>query len=827
MLRTALAELRAHPGRFLAVGLAIVLGVGFAAATVVFTSSFDSALGRSMAAEVSRVDVVVTADRGSAQGSTVQGSVKPGSVDQVTPDLDKLRATRGVFSAEPAMRAYPGFTSATSRGAIALANIPVDPDRRWYSLASGRWPASGAELAVAQGTAKRNSWTLGSSITLGEAPDARTVTVVAILDTRISALTDATDTAYGTADLLSSLNGVQVGTADTAYLLVAPGFTPEQVAATITADSGGRLSARTSSDVTAEAVRDAGNGTSVIVGILLAFVSLAGLVAAMVVANTFTILITQRRRQIALLRCVGATGEQVRRSTLVEVAVVAVTGSVVGVVVGIVIGRLACAITGIDAADFRVPAGQLGLVGVIGVVVTLIAALAPVARATRIPPMAALRPVDGEERVRKVSAVRLGVGVLLVVAGGGLLAGGVHLGDLMIATAGGALTAIGVLVLLPWALPFVLAAFSGLGGLFGAHGRLATKNLLRNPGRSAATCTALVMGVGAIITLLVASASAQAGADQAVGAKYALDLQVGSRDDLPNSLPERLGRIEGMATTVAVTGTQVQLDGNDYLAYGPTATQFESVRNGGELSPGEIAVPGYLLGNGGLQPGETVTVRKGSFALSLTVAPRPISDDGALVMLSEDLRQLDPSAGVRAVWGKFAADADPNDVLGRVNPVLAPYAAVTVSGSGPLRASTADLLDTLVTIALALLGVTVVIAVVGIGNTLGLSVVERTRESALLRALGLRRGQLRSMLAIEAGLLALVAAVVGTFFGVLFGWAAVGAAFGQAEQSVVLSIPVGRVALVFVGAVLAGVIASVLPGRRAARATPTQALVDA
>ncbi len=822
MLRAAVAELRAHPGRFLALALAIVLGVGFAAATVVFTGSFDAALGRSVAAQVSRVDVVVTVAEGS-------------------PDLTELRATPGVLSVEPAITTETGFTSATSRGRIELTNIPIDPDRRWYTLESGRWPVGSAEMAVAKGIATRNSWELGSVVTLGDAA-ARQVTVVALLSTSLSASADSVDTGYGTVDLLSSIPGYA---STSAYLRTAPGFSTDEVAAAINAagaesaggksagagsadaESSGAMTARTAAQVTAEAVRNAGNGTSVINVILLAFVALAGLVAAMVVTTTFTILIAQRRRQIALLRCVGATGDQVRRSILAEVALVAVAGSTAGVAVGIGIGRVACAVAGIDAADFRLPAGRLLLAAGIGMVVTAVAAVAPIARAMRIPPMAALRTDEGVERLQRVGRLRVSSGLLLGLAGAGLLAGGVHRSDLAMATLGGAVTAVGVLILLPVALPRVLTAFSGLGALFGAPGRLGAQNLLRNPARAGATCTALVVGVGAIVTLLVASSSAQAGADRAVGASNVLDLQLSATGGLPAAVTQALSHIDGVAATAQVLGSQVQLDGNDYTAFGPTADQFQQVRNGGELRPGQIAVPGYLLQSGELQPGDPVVVRSGRDEVTLTVAAKPITDDGSLVMLRQDLQRLDPSAGVRSIWAKFVAGAEPNQVLGEVNRVVAPYAAVTVSGSAVSRAATAELLHALVTIALALLGVTVVIAVVGVGNTLGLSVIERTRESALLRALGLRRRQLRSMLAVEAGLLAVVAAVVGTFFGVLFGWAAVGAAFGQAGAPAVLSVPIGPLGLVFVGAVVAGVLASVVPGRHAARATPTQALVDA
>lgn len=421
MVRSAFAELRAHPGRFAAVCLAIVLGVGFAAGTLVYTASFHSALKRSVAVDVSRVDVVVTA---------VQGHI----------DLPRVAKVPGVQHVEPALRSESEFVGAAGHGYLQLANIPVDPAQRWYSLASGHWPGSGSELAVDTGTAARHSWKLGSQITLGGGAGARQVVVVAILDTRISPLADSADSGYGTLDLLKalpSITGNPGDTGDTAYLTVAGGFSVDQVAASIRSMLSASVTVTTAAAMASEAVNHLGGGTDVLTVILLAFVALAGLVAAMVVANTFTVLVAQRRRQIALLRCIGATGGQVRRSALVEATSVAVIGSLLGLAVGVGAGRIACFFAGINGMDFRVDPVTLGVAGVVGVVVTVVASLAPTARASRIPPMAALRPVESSERNHSVGRVRIAVGALLLLGGGAVLAGGVYLADLSIAVAAG------------------------------------------------------------------------------------------------------------------------------------------------------------------------------------------------------------------------------------------------------------------------------------------------------------------------------------------------------------------------------------------------------
>ena len=803
MLRSALAELRTHPGRFAAVLLAIVLGVGFAAGTQVFTSSFNSALNRSVAADVSRIDVQVTSDDGQKL------------------DLDRLSRISGVLRVEPAIEAYSTFAGPSSRGFLKLTNVPVDPAQRWYGLDAGRWPNGTSELAIDHGTATRNHWQLGSVITLGAAR----VSVVGILDTKISPLADSTDSGYATLGLLTALPDVVI---DTANLVTSAD--PASVAAAVDTQMPG-VTARTSAELTQRAVEHLAGGTSVLTVILLAFVVLAGLVAAMVVANTFTILITGRQRQIGLLRCIGATGAQVRRSALTEAVLVAVIGSAAGVAVGIGVGWLACAFTGIDPADRQVPFTALVLTAVIGVLVTIVAALAPTRRASRIVPMAALRPVDTVEHARRVGRVRLAVGLLFLVGGGLVLGAGVFGHQFLIAVPGGGLTAIGVLVLVRVALPGLLRLISGIGGLFGASGRLAVANTQRNPSRAAATCVALVVGVGAVVTLLVATASAQAGADRAVGLRNPLDLQITAEQGdgvkaVPAGLVTTISGIDGVQAAVTVDSGPVQWDGSDYTLFGPTADQLAAVRNGGDLTAGQIALPGEQMAAMDLHAGDPVTITAGTRSLTLAVSRWPITDDGSLVVLRSDLRKLDPDPAPTAIWAKFDADVAPNDVIADVNPIVAPLTGLDISGAGVERAATADVLDTVIKVALALLAVAVVIAIVGIGNTLGLSVVERTRESALLRALGLRRRQLRSMLAIEAALLALLAAAIGIVFGVLFGFAAAGSAFGEAGQTVVLTVPWLELVAVAAGALLAGVLASIVPGRRAATATPTQALVE-
>jgi len=812
MLRSAFSQLKAHPGRFAAVCLAIILGVGFASSTLVFTSSFEKALTTSVSAEVSKVDVIVDSNDG----------------DPI--DLAKLTALPGVATVEPAIAYYVQFSGPTSHGSLKISNIPTSPEMRWYTLSSGTWPVGTDQLLIDVGTATRNGLQVGSSITIPEGQAQVQVTVSGIADTKVSAVADTGDSAFAPIDLMRAINEdpAEIDKVYTAHLLAAPGTTPDQLAAVVRELPGDRYTARTAAEVGQQRLDDLGNGTNVIAIILLCFATLAGLVAAMVVANTFTILLAQRQRQIALMRCIGATGPQVRRSTLAEALMIAVIGSVLGVLAGIGVGRIAVSVMDMGAENFVVHPLPMVVVALLGILVTLVAALGPTARAMRIPPIAALRPVESAEQRKSASLVRNTIGGLLFVGGGLLLGGGVHLNSLAIAMAGGAITAVGVLVLLRTVLPWVLRLFGGLGRLAGTPGKLAVANGLRNPARAAATCTALVIGVGAIVTLQVAAASAQAGADASISFGRPLDLMIAAdTEDLPAGLDSSIAGVDGVNAVVDVLGTEVDLKdepGSDYRLYGISAEQMSKVLLAGSLEPGTIAVPGWLGAD--LTPGDPISITRGGKEYTFALSSQKITDDGSFTVNAADLATIDPAAVVRSLWVKFDPDASPNDIMSQVNPILAPYADLSTSGSGSERAALEEVLGTLIRVALALLAVAVVIAIVGIGNTLGLSVVERTRESALLRALGLRRGQLRQMLALEAMLLAVVAAVVGIFFGVLFGFAAAAAAFGEASRDAAFVVPWGDLGLVFVGAILAGVLASILPGRRAARATPVEALAE-
>lgn len=819
MLRTAWSQIRTHPARIVAVGLAIVLGIGFAAATVVFTATFDQHLAHTVSAASSRADVVVLPGEGGEQ---------PG------PALAAIRAVPGVASAELLPAGNFEYTAARSHGSISLDSIPAVDRLRWFTLAQGRWPVGPAEILVDRSTASGANLPVGSTIALAawDGAGGVTATVVGIADTSSSALSGAREQAFA---LPSTITALGAGDSVKVAVLGEPGTDPAQLAGAIGSATAG-LTVRTGSEQAATEIAQLGGNTTVLATVLLAFAVIALVVAGIVIANTFTILLTQRRRQIALLRCIGATTSQVRRQVLAEAALIGVLGSAAGIGTGIGVGLLAARLAGLDSAGPAVDPALLAAVFALGIGMTVLAAWLPATRAMRIAPLAALRPTAEAPAEQRVNRIRTLAGAALVLVGGAGLAYGIQGGSLPAALGGGAVSALGILALTRTFLPPLLRVFGRIAPVAGVPGRLAAANAARNPGRAAATSAALLVGVGLIVTLQVAAASASATLQLATAQRYPVDVSVSAdHGTVPAGLAGRVAAQPGLEGVTAIPGTTARARGFDSVGAGfsllgvPEAA-LPILRGGAaELADDVLVVPGWWLGSG-VADGDRITVTVADRHADFTVTAGHLGEAGAAgnsaVITAAALHDLDPQAAPVAVWAGLTAGADTVAVTSALNELIAPDRELRLTGAASERAATDSVLGTLVTLATGLLAVAVVIAIVGIGNTVGLSVIERTRESALLRALGLRRGQLRGMLAVEAGLLALVGAVVGIAVGVFYGWAGASATLAQAGRPLVFTVPWTQILLVLGIALLAGLLAAVLPGRRAARAAPVDALAE-
>lgn len=827
-VRSAWANLLLYRKRFAAVLLSIAIGVGFAASTLIFTASFRTDLSRTVGAAASMVDVIAQPLSG---------------VDTDTMG-DRIAALPGVAAVEPDYRTVLAFHTETTRGFTHVQSIPVAPALRWFDVTEGIWPSAaadpGSSVAVDPATAERNQLTIGSPVTVTQNDGTeRRLTVVGLLDVHQSSLTGSRDELYTTSELAAALAGTVNAFDVTAAAGVDPGILTSRLAAVL----GKSAVVETGLQVAQEQVDLVLGGTQVLGTVLLAFAVIAGLVAATVVANTFNILVHQRQRQIGLWRAVGASRAQVRRSVLAESLLVGGLGAVAGVPLAIGAALLAMPIAHVQTSSLTIEPLPMLVTLTVGVLVTVLAALVPSAKAMKVSPLAALNLLVAPPHGKNRGLIRTFLGAGLVLVGGAGLAAGVKLPSLAVAVGGGVVSALGVLLLLRSVLSRFLRLVSPAARLAGAPGRLAAANTLRNPHRSAATATALTIAVGLIVTLQVAAATARASLSASLDERFPLDVSISSDVEpstttssgrmlppLPADLSTELKAVDGL-TTRTLAGTLADIDVNGasmtFTVLG-VATDDATVVRGPITAGGTIALPAGVMASSRLEPGDLLTVVGPRGTVELSVADSRLARGlrATVVVSAADLQQLDPAAAPAAVWGQLQDIDTANSAITALNPIVARHPTISLGGAAVDHASIWKGLTRILLLVTALLSVGAVIGVVGIGNTLGLSVTERTRESALLRALGLRRAQLRISLAVEAAMLAAVGAVVGIGLGICYGWVGAAATFGEIDTPVVLVLPAGDVVMVFGLALVAGVAASVLPARRAARAQPRAVLVE-
>ncbi|HEY9292019.1 MAG TPA: FtsX-like permease family protein [Microlunatus sp.] len=812
MINTALTQLRRHPGRIVAVLLAVMISVGYLTATLGFLATETAAIGRQITARTAGADVVVSSDELSAE--------------QIRRSLRTTRQTPGVAAAE---LSYQVYGSVDQRSTIEVQNVPDLDQLRWAELTSGGWPRNNRQIAIGRTAAEQQNLGVGGTISIDLGNGPKSYTVSGITEEQKSLFSGNLQTAF----VRSAAIDPKQATAD--ILVIGNGSTsPEQLAQRIDQRLGAKITVQTSSAYSQDQVRDMAKGADIFRNLLLIFGCIALLVGTILIVNTFLILLAQRRRQIGLLRAVGATGSQVRRSLLFEALITGVVGSLLGIGLGIGVSAIAAAITGSLTTGLVVPP-TVAIAALVGVLVTVLAAIGPARRATRVSPLEALRPVEDAAGARRGSVISGVIAALLALAGGGLIALGLRGGvqPLLVCIAGSALLAVAVLIGVKIYFPILLRLIGLTAAPLGPVGRLARSNTARNPGRAAATGAALMLATGLIVTLQVGSASVKASTSAALDQHYPVDVTVSATEGkLPADLSGRISKINGIQDAVVLDSAMitVKADGQSAQKVRVLAGDHtDSVINpgAGQVPDNRLLLDPVLAESMGIASGDQVTLTSGTTHRTLTAERNRIAADYIGVLAPSTMSELAPNAEPGAVWAKAVPSASITKINSALNSLLEDQPELQLSGSLTQKAAYETLLDTLLTIATILLGVAVLIALIGVGNTLGLSVIERSRESALLRALGLQRRQLRLMLAIEAVLLAFAGAAVGIVAGAFFGWVGSAAVGSELEYTTTyFSMSVEQTVAVALIAVIAGVLASVLPGRRAARATPVDALAE-
>ncbi|MEV0680555.1 FtsX-like permease family protein [Actinosynnema sp. NPDC050436] len=833
MLRTIIAGLKARTARLVLSSVAIALGVAFVTGTLVLSDAMSDGMRDDFAKSARNVDISV---------------ITSGDTKGISPEtLEKIRRTPGVAGADPREYTPVPLVASNGKAKSALA-VPLGTveELREFDLADGRYPTTATEVAVDVRTATTAKLTVGRSVTLlDEDGQEREYTLVGTYKQGAGEMSMT-----GLDHLVLSSAGFQQFVTDRlpyqVVAVAADGFTQQQVADNVRqaiGDTG--YTTQTGEQLTEATLRQISSQAAEFTTFLLAFAVIALVVASMVIYNTFTILVAQRTRELALMRCVGASRKQVFRGVLAEALAMGLIASVIGLLGGLgTSALLQKVISGLGDSGattaVRLPLSVTTVLAAfgVGVLVTVLAAVLPARKATRVAPVAALRnQLDSHEEVTRTGKLRVLFAVLLAVGGAGAVALGMGMDDEMAAMltsgTGTMLLLAAVLVLGPLLVGPINRALGVVPrALFGVPAKLASANAGRNPKRTAATTAALMIGVTvvALVTVVANSAkeTANAQVDQRMPADYTITSSVPGRP-LPVELAERLAavpQVEKAAPTTTVTGPDAYFTGVAREALGDLLRPTVDSGSLADLGEGTVALESDYAKMQGLSVGSTTTIKTdaGENALKVValVSGQRLGD--GLVTLETSARMDPEQDGYQSILIKLR----PGAVDGRaaVEKVTDSSPLAAIDSAAETKAQLNKQLDQVLAFVWALIGLAVVIALFGIANTLTLSVLERTRESALLRALGLTRGQLRLMLVVESVLMAVMGAAIGLVLGVAFGWV-ITTAVSTDAVSLAFTVPVGQIGAMLAAAVVAAVLAAALPARRAARTSVVAGMADA
>ncbi|MEO3942671.1 FtsX-like permease family protein [Paenarthrobacter nicotinovorans] len=822
MLRVAVSQLTTHFRRFVAIGLAVMLSVMFLSATLMVGASTNASLGASIGESYRNADLVASSRNGEAfTQAAVDAAVSAPSVE----DSYAERSTYVMFEAGGGEQygRLRNAAPASLEGAV---------------LKSGSMPSKASEAVIDVKTAEHLGLSVGSMLELRGAGPVKTAKV------SITGLIQATNDPFSSsaAQLVASdavLNAVQDAGAGFAGVQFSLKSGEDAAAAkeyiTHRMEAAGAASPvlETAQEKVTSTVAMLSAGQDQLTIVLLAFAGVAILVSTLVVANTFSVLVAQRTRELALLRCLGAGRGQIRGSVMLEALVVGFLSSVLGVLAaaGLMTGLIAWARTQPEQAfaTLAVPPSAIVAGLVAGTVLTVVAALVPAKAATAVAPLAALRPSDDASVRNARGKVRLVLGLVALLGGAAALVYGSVNVSLGVALLGGAASFVGILLCSTLFIPTVVAVAGRLAAPAGVPGKLAAVNATRNPARTSATAAALLIGVTLVSLMMTGAATSRQAFNDTLAENYPVDLSAQTAVDGSGDHDQALTRIKGLdgvsaAVLLEPVGTLSDTttpDGGQTI-YGISAADAAEVLRDNNLKPG----PGTLyLPEDSPEGPASIATAAGSVSLDAKVL-RTRHVPAFVESSSIPASPLPETASM--VWVKLDDSVSTDRVQALQKDIAAALGVQerTVSGAAIERVTFNSIIDVLLLVVTGLLGVAVVIALIGVANTLSLSVLERTRENSLLRALGLTKGQLRGMLAIEAVLVAGVAAIMGAGMGIVYGWLGAQATLGGVA-SVVPAVPWLQLAAVFGVAVVAGLLASVIPARRAARLSPVEGLATA
>nr|WTB31739.1 ABC transporter permease [Streptomyces sp. NBC_00830] len=845
--KTSVRNFFAHKGRMALSAVAVLLSVAFVCGTLVFTDTMNTTFDKLFAA----TSADVTVSPRNAQGADeLPENGKPAALPASA--VEQARKADGVKTAEGAVTSMSvtvvdshNKDMGSSTGAPTIAGNWTQNDLRSMEITSGHAPRGPTEVMVDADTADKHHLKIGDEL--------RTIAVTGDIRAKISGIASFKVTNPGAAVVYLDTATAQAkllgkpGVFSHISVTAEPGVSDAQLkqsVATVLGDSAA-YKLQTQQEA-ADANKDSmGSFLDVMKYAMLGFAGIAFLVGIFLIVNTFSMLVAQRTREIGLMRAIGSSRRQVNRSVLVEALFLGIVGSVLGVGagIGLAVGlmKLMGAMGMELSTDDLTVAWTTPVIGLaLGVIVTVVAAYIPARRAGKISPMAALRdagtPADG-----RAGRVRALIGVVLTGAGGAALyasaqADKASSGSLFLGV-GVVFTLIGFIVIGPLLAGFVVRVLSTVVlRMFGPVGRMAERNALRNPRRTGATGAALMIGLALVACLSVVGSSMVASAteelDKSVGTDFIVQSTKGQLI-VPQAAKalETAPGIEHVTNYKSVSAKLTAPDGvvEDEGVVAADPTYQEDLRRktvSGNLADayGRDAMSvgdGYATRHK-IKVGDRITVAfKDGGTVKLKVAAITSDDTnidkGAMyinITTAEKYVPADKMPKNMIMFAK-AQDGKEKETYAALKDALAAYPQYTVQNQADFKQDLKDQISQLLNIVYGLLALAIIVAVLGVVNTLALSVVERTREIGLMRAIGLSRRQLRRMIRLESVVIALFGALLGLGLGM--GWGTAAQKLLALEGLGVLEIPWPTILTVFVGSAFVGLFAALVPAFRAGR----------